>query len=133
MKHLQFSDDTVRYSVRIIVCLFTLFILTSKSDNLAAASVITIRVLGKAEVKGDEIRLREIATIQSDDATATDKMGDIIIGMAPLPGKSREVDVNYVKMRLKQNGIDVSRISFAASGPIKVLRSATEIPKETIK
>mgnify|MGYP001826975671 CR=1 FL=1 len=133
MKHLQFSDDTVRYSVRIIVCLFTLFILTLKSDNLAAASVITIRVLDKAEVKGDEIRLREIATIQGDDATATEKLGDIILGMAPLPGKSRKVDVNYVKMRLKQHGIDVSRISFAPSRPIKVLRSATEIPKEKIE
>jgi flagella basal body P-ring formation protein FlgA len=133
MKHLQFSDDTVQYSVRIIVCLLTVFILTSKSDHLIAASVFTIRVLEKTEVNEDEIRLREIAIIQGCDVASTEKLGDIVIGKAPLPGKSREVDVNYIKMRLKQNGIDLSRIDFLAPRPVKVLRSASEIPKEKIE
>jgi flagella basal body P-ring formation protein FlgA len=127
------STDSSVYLFRIVVCLLVLFVLTLKPGYLSAASVSTIRTLELAEVKEDHIRLKEIAVIKGGDTAANTQLGDIVIGKAPLPGRSRRIDESYVRMRLRQNDIDLSEIDLVAPKPVEVVRSSIEIPKERIE
>ncbi|MEK7275185.1 MAG: hypothetical protein AAB110_08005, partial [Candidatus Desantisbacteria bacterium] len=52
-------------------------------------------------VDGENIFLKDIVSLPSDmlpqDGTSTD-IGDILIGSSPLPGKSRSIGIDYIKL-----------------------------------
>ncbi|MBU0701631.1 flagellar basal body P-ring formation chaperone FlgA [bacterium] len=52
-------------------------------------------------VDGDNIFLKDIVSLSS--WLLPKDMGDILIGNSPLPGKSRSIGVDYIKLKLKQS------------------------------
>ena len=101
--------------------------------ELSAAPLTTIRVRDRVEVDGDEVLLGQIAEIQGSDFQMIRHLNDIVIGKAPLPGKSRQYDENYLKMRLKQYQIDLASVILEAPEQIEVLRSCIKIEKQKIE
>lgn len=133
MKNATLFNDSAVSAFRMVVGFLLLFILITKPDISTAASVTAIWTLERAEVKGEQIRLREIALLKGGDSAFNGQLGAIIIANAPLPGKSRTIDAGYVKMRLRQNDIDLSQINLVAGKPVEVVRKSIEIPKERIE
>ncbi|MBW2359225.1 MAG: hypothetical protein JRF21_11320 [Deltaproteobacteria bacterium] len=103
----------------------TSFFLPGIPVYLSAKSITTIEVLEKARIEEDRILLGKIAHIRGEDPELVHKLWAIVIGKAPLPGKSRQIDEDYVKIRLKQNGIDLSQIRLQVPEKIEVSRSFT--------
>ena len=114
-----------------LVILFALF-LTGIRPELSEAGVISIRGLEKAEINSDVIYLGKIAKIGGDDPALVQRLKKIIIARAPLPGKSRRLNENYIRLRLKQHKIDLSQIRLAAPKGILVTRGFVEVTKEDI-
>jgi flagella basal body P-ring formation protein FlgA len=102
-------------------------------DYLPAADITIVKVLEKAEIDKDKILLGEIAKIKGENQTLVQRLRAIVIGKSPLPGKSFSIDDDYIEIRLKQNGIDLSQIKLQAAEKVGVTRSFVEIPKERIE
>ena len=121
------------YLLPAIVWLLVAFCLPGIPRPLYAAEITAIRFLESAEIDTDRIRLGGIAEIKGEDQEMVQKLRAIVIGKAPLPGESTHISEEYVKMRLKQNSVDLSQISIAGSKNIKVSSDFVEISKEKIK
>jgi len=79
-----------------------------------------ITVQQEARVHGEEIRLGEIATIEGDIATI-ENFENIIVGRAPLAGKERNLTREQIIARLRQNNVDINKITLNCPQEIKIL------------
>ena len=120
-----------RSSLFLIFCL-SLF-LTGMLPRSSEAGTLTIRGFEKAETDGDVIYLGQIAEVRGDDPVLVQKAKQTVISSAPLPGKSRQLNENYILLRLKQEKIDLSKVRLDVPKEIKVTRACIEISKEDIK
>ncbi|MDI6780603.1 MAG: flagellar basal body P-ring formation chaperone FlgA [bacterium] len=60
-------------------------------------------------VDGENIFLRDIVSLSSEEQLAEEDMDNILIGSSPLPGMSRSIGIDYINLKLKQaNKKDVS-------------------------
>jgi len=98
-----------------------------------AESITSISVYEKTTVEKDEILLGKIAGIEGEDHVLIRKLKNVVIGRSPLPGKSRYIGRDYIKLRLKQNNIDLPRLALQIPEKIKVSRSFVEISREEIE
>ena len=120
-----------RFFLCLVIC-FALF-LTGMLPRLSEAGLISIRGLEKAEIDSDVIHLGQIAKIGGDDPDLVQRLERIVIARAPLPGKSRHLNENYIRLRLKQEKIDLSQMRLEAPKGIEVIRGFVEVTKEDIK
>jgi flagella basal body P-ring formation protein FlgA len=100
---------------------------------LYAKGITSISVYEKAIVEKDEILLGEIADVESEDHVLIQKLKSIVVGRSPLPAKSRYIEREYIKLRLKKSNIDLSKLTLQIPEKIKVSRSFVEISREEIK
>ena len=117
----------------LILCLSLFFFISRISANLSAAGMTSIRVLKKAEIEDDKMLLGKIAVIKGEDSEFMQKLRAIVVGKSPLPGKSRQIDEHYIKIRLKQNGVDLSRIILEVPKKNEISRGFIEISREKIE
>ena len=117
----------------LILCLSLFFFILEISANLSAAGMTSIRVLKKAEIEDDKMLLGKIAVIKGEDPELVQKLRAIVVGSVPLPGKSRRIDEHYIKIRLKQNGVDLSRIILEVPEKNEIFRGFIEISRERIE
>jgi len=109
------------------------FFLQATSAVHSAANVTTIRILEKSQIEKDKILLGKISEIKGDNPELIQRLRTIVIGKSPLPGRSRRIDEQYVKVRLKQSNIDLSRVVLEFPKRSIVSRDFIEISKEEIK
>ncbi len=121
-----------RRSFLSIPVFFTL-LLTGLPSAVCAAGVVTVMGLERAEVDGDVVYLGKISRIWGEDSSLVEKLKEIGIASAPLPGKSRTLNENYIRLRLKQARVDLSQIRLEIPQQIEVTRGFVEITKEDIK
>ena len=133
MKYTQYRVHGSKSFIAVIVWFLTFLPLPGISSHIFAAGINTVRVFERSEVKYDRIRLGEIAEIKGEEPALLKKLREIVIGKAPLPGKSRRIDSDYIRIRLKQNGIDLSQIRLRVPIKAEVSRSFIEISKEKIE
>ncbi|MDY6986473.1 MAG: flagellar basal body P-ring formation chaperone FlgA [Thermodesulfobacteriota bacterium] len=133
MNHLQFIVSAQKKHVCIILFSLTLVIIHLISSLAFAATTHKVSIPEAVEVTQESITLAEIAEIDGADPNYIQRMGNIVIGRAPLPGDSRRIDEGYVRLRLKQNGIDSSQINLHIPQTVTVTRAFVEIPKEKIE
>jgi flagella basal body P-ring formation protein FlgA len=98
-----------------------------------AAGLIGIRLSPNVDVNDDTILLGEIAEIEGGEPILTQKLKDIVIASSPLPGKSRTIEKQTFKMRLIQNGINLSQLSLQIPAKVVVTRNHVEVSVERIK
>jgi flagella basal body P-ring formation protein FlgA len=133
LKYAQYRVRGSKNFILVIIWVLTVLSLSEISDPLFAAGINTVRVFERSEVKYDKIRLGEISQIKGEDPALLKKLREIVIGKAPLPGKSHRIDENCIRRRLKQNGIDLSQIRLRVPARVTVSRSFIEIPKKKIE
>jgi flagella basal body P-ring formation protein FlgA len=103
------------------------------SRHSAAADVTSITLLEAVEIDGPSIYLGQIAQIDGHDLQLIQQLNDVAVGKAPLPSRSRVVETDYVKLRLKQNGFNVAALNLNGSGHVKITRSYIEVGKAEIE
>jgi flagella basal body P-ring formation protein FlgA len=101
--------------------------------ELTAAEMTTIRVRDRVEIENDEVLLGQIASIESSDTQLVQQLKDIVIGRAPLPGRTRQYDQRHLKMRLKQHHINLAGVNLEGPRRVRISRSYVEIDKHKIE
>ena len=124
------NDKIFQYFILLIM--LGLFIL-AMPGILFAASITSINVYEKTFVEKDEILLSEIAAIESEDQVLVRRLNNIIIGRSPLPGRSRYIGREYIKLRLRQSDIDLPELALHIPDKVKISRSYVEVTREEIK
>jgi flagella basal body P-ring formation protein FlgA len=61
------------------------------------------------------------------------QLENCVVGRAPLPGRSRQIEGNYIKLKMKQSGIDVSRIALKTPEFIEITRRSMTISASELK
>ena len=110
-----------------------LIVVTGLMAGPGAAQITAIKVLETVEVKGPKIHLGEIAQIHGDDPRLVQALNEVVIGKAPLPSRMRVIETQFIKLRLRQNGFNVSALDVCGSPKISVMRSYVEIGKKEIQ
>jgi len=133
MKYAPYRVRGSKSLITAIAWVLIFFLLPGISGPIFAAGINTVQVFERPEVKYDKIRLGEIAKIKSEDSALLKKLSAIYIAKAPLPGKSRRIDESVIRIRLQQNGIDLSQIRLRVPKKVEVSRSSIEISKKKIE
>jgi flagella basal body P-ring formation protein FlgA len=129
--NLKFQKSKYLYQV-VFMIMATLFI-WGAAEAPAATGITTVEIADRVEIDQDEILLGQIARIEGNDIQLIQKLKGIVIGKAPLPGKSRQYDQRYLKMRLKQSKINLSGLNLQVPARIEISRRHIEIRQEKIK
>jgi flagellar basal body P-ring formation protein FlgA len=78
----------------------------------AAAAGTVLHMKADAGVDGGNVRLAEIAVIESTEDGMIERLSDIKVGTAPQPGLTRLLDIDYVKVAVRQQGINPDALTF---------------------
>jgi flagella basal body P-ring formation protein FlgA len=124
--------NKIIYKLFTIVCLAGLMAAGMSAEIMAAAAT-RVQVSSMTKIDGEQILLGKIAKIESHDPLLSQRIGAVVIGRSPLPGKRREIDAGLVERRLQQNRIDPDQLVLQIPSRIVVERSFIEIDQEKIK
>ncbi len=111
----------------LIIILFCLGIFPSLSF-----SEISMEFKENSKVDGPYITLGEIADIKTEDIILFDKIKNIELGYAPPPGISKTITTNYIKIKIRQNGIDPEKILSSYPEKVIVTSEYNEVKGEEI-
>ncbi|MFZ0243746.1 MAG: flagellar basal body P-ring formation chaperone FlgA [Desulfobacterales bacterium] len=100
---------------------------------LDAATGISINLRPVAEARGADILLGDIAEIACADPDLGQRLDQLVIGKAPLPGQSRHITDDYVRLRLRQLGSQAAPIHLTGAERIEVTLPGVEISEEQIR
>lgn len=100
---------------------------------MAPAAEIAIILRPEAEVQGPDIRLGEVAEIACAENKLQRRFEGLVIGKAPLPGRSRNITADYVRLRLRQLDIGVDRMVLGGAERIEVSLPGVAVSEEQIR
>lgn len=98
-----------------------------------AAAAASVKVTLRAEatvLPAQVVALRDIAQVTGTTALAR-KVGDVMIGVGPLPGKKRALASSYVKSRIEAAGI-AGQVTMAGAGTVELVGSCIRWDREAI-
>jgi len=110
----------------IILCIFLVFASTPISgfgDNQKAS----VSLLENSYVSDVEVRLGDIASIDSNEQSMKDKLQKMYICRSAEPGSSVTLNVSYIKSRIKQQGIAPESINWNGSDHLTVETKSVSI------
>ena len=123
MKTLNYKFQAYRHLFAVIIFMLVFFCASSITREIGAAELTRIRILPNVQINEEDILLGRIAGIESHDPILVQKLSSIVVARAPLPGASRTLEKQTFKMRLKQNGIDLSQLALNIPANVVVTRS----------
>ena len=93
-----------------------------------------IRIDAAAEIKGDRIRLAQVARIDGPDPLLITRLGNIDIGKAPLPGRKKVIKPRHILARINKSTGGVSAdIGLDFPHRLEVSRKAVTFKKKDIE
>ena len=122
-----------RYLLPLIVFGLVFFGAQEGFREIDAAGLTRIKILPNVQVNDENILLGKIATIESHDSLLAQKLSNIAVAKAPLPGKARTLENQVFILRLKQNGFDPSQLALHIPAKVVITRNYIEISREKIK
>lgn len=89
----------------------------------------------KAEslVEQESVRLSDIATLTGPSENQLKTLGATIVARAPQPGQTRFVGVDYIRIRLKQAGVDTASVTFKGPPDVRITRQSATLPIQRIQ
>ena len=86
-----------------------------------------------ALVEQDSIRLSDIATLTGTSENQVKILGATVVARSPQPGQTRFVGLDYIRIRLKQAGVDTSSMVFKGPPDVRITRQAAALPAQRIQ
>jgi flagella basal body P-ring formation protein FlgA len=133
MKTLNHKFQAYRHLSPVIIFLLVIFGIPEITRKIDAADLSRIRILPNVQINDEDILLGRIAGIESHDPLLIQKLSSIVVARAPLPGASRTLEKQTFKMRLKQNGFDLTQLALDIPAKVVVTRNYIQISREKIK
>jgi len=128
----------LKYNKNYILKLFSIVFLSGimvpgMIPEITAAAATQVRVATLTQIDGEQILLGKIAEIEGPDPLLIQRIGGVVIGRSPQPGRRREIDASVVEWRLKQDRIDPDQLVLKIPTRFVVERSSIEIKQEKLK
>jgi flagella basal body P-ring formation protein FlgA len=117
----------------LFACLLVCAFLMLFAVMVPAAEPIRLTLKEKVTVDGDTVRLSDVATLSGGENTRLKLLGETEVAQSPLPGQTRFVGSDYIRIRLRQAGIDVKRLIFQGGQDVSISRKAVPLPVAAIK
>ncbi|MHB9110546.1 MAG: flagellar basal body P-ring formation chaperone FlgA [Armatimonadota bacterium] len=96
-----------------------------------AASATTLTLPPRVAIEADEMLLGQIAVI-TDAGDDAQRLGQVVLGAAPIPGQSRTLTREMIRVRLRQFGFNPETITVDCPPSVLVTRLTTAIKGETM-
>jgi flagella basal body P-ring formation protein FlgA len=96
------------------------------------ADTVDLLLADSVAIPSPEILLGDIARIPPADGDLSGRLRSLSLGNAPLPGKSLNIGADYIRVRLRQEGLDPRFVSVSGSDRVSVTRECVEIGEEEI-
>jgi flagella basal body P-ring formation protein FlgA len=87
----------------------------------------------EALVDRDSVRLADIATFSGTSESQVKRVGATVVARSPQPGGTRFVGIDYIRIRLRQAGVDTSSMIFKGPTDVRITRQAAALPTQRIK
>ncbi len=111
----------------------TLLICVAAADSVCGGSLPSVRFFERAAIEDDQIRLGDVARVDADNPDLAHDLRGVVLGRAPLPGKTRVLDAAAIQLRFKQADIDPTQLDLQFPAEIVVSRAALEIGRDQIE
>ena len=118
---------------RQLVGLIIFAMLAAWAGSAMAAELGEIKVKSKVITNNDQIILGKIASINVKDEMLEQQLQACVIGRSPLPGKTRQIDGDYLQGKLKQAGIDLGEVALHVPDTITVTRQSTTVSAKELE
>ncbi len=98
-----------------------------------AAGTASVRCHEQVAVAVDAILLGSIGRVDGGDAAFVRRLEAVVLGRAPLPGKTRTIDRAAILTRIKQSGIDPAGLDLQIPAEVVVTRASMTVEREQIE
>ncbi|MGD8662265.1 MAG: hypothetical protein PVH37_20145, partial [Desulfobacterales bacterium] len=98
----SYKCNEYRYLLTLIVFGLVFFGVQERFCEIDAAGLTRINILPNVQVNSENILLGKIARIESHDSLLAQKLSNIKVAKAPLPGRARTLEYQVFILRLKQ-------------------------------
>ena len=96
-----------------------------------AASGLAISFVPKANVSGQEIRLKDItSSIKGQSQEVIDRLGNMVVGPAPAPGKTKVLSAKEINALLTFDNLGLDRLQARIPPQIVVTRGSNTVTRE---
>jgi len=111
-----------------IVLIFLLFPVICFSEGK-----VKIKVKEKSEILGLYIYIKDIAKVTGKDSLLVKRIENTVLATSPKPGFDRQLKINFIKSRLKQNQISEKNYVLSCPNVVKVSVKYVKIKSKEIK
>ena len=118
----------VNHKRTVSTCLILMFLMSVFSPSAFASAATGLTLKEAVVVDQDAVRLSDIADLSGAEPSQRKTLGAIVVTSAPLPGKTRFVGIDYVRIRLRQAGIDTASLFFNGPEDVRITRQASALP-----
>lgn len=84
-------------------------------------------------VEQESVRLSDISFLTGGSEMQLKRLGAIVVARSPQPGQTRFVGVDYIRIRLKQAGVDTDAMTFKGPEDVRITRRAAALPVQRIQ
>ncbi len=97
------------------------------AERAARAPIALVSLRAESTVRGPEIQLGEVSEIRGQDPILLERLRQVEIGRAPLPGLTRTLDLGYLKARLRLQRIDPETLVLDAPPAVSVTTASRQV------
>jgi flagella basal body P-ring formation protein FlgA len=97
--------------------------------SLALAQPSAVHLNAQATVKGQVVHLGDVARIAGSEAS---RLSGVELGPAPLPGYSRSLSADYIRIRLKQQKLDPEVIAADSATMCRITAASQKLSRDEI-
>jgi flagella basal body P-ring formation protein FlgA len=115
---------------RILVILLGVLLL-SPSAFSSGTTGLTLKTA--VVVDTDAVRLSDIAAFTGLSPLQAKTLGAVVVATSPQPGQTRFVGVDYIRIRLRQAGVDTASMFFSGPQDVRISRKAAALPTGQIE
>lgn len=133
MEDLNLNKPYLCCRLLVFLVLAMAIFITAGTQDCVAAGVTTIRLIEKVELNAARIVLGDIARIDGADRQYIQRLQQVDIGKSPLPSRSRLIEPDYIRLRLKQNGFNLENLELQSASGVEITRSYIEIDRQKIE
>lgn len=98
--------------------------------SLVVAAGDRIDVRPDATVAGEVVRLRDVANLEGNAASA---LGDVVLSHAPGAGEARTLDGGGILQALRRAGLDPDAVTYSIPPIVRVRRAAQDVPEAAVR
>lgn len=105
----------------------------SMAATALASQPLHVSLKERITVDRDVVAVADIASVSGGTLEQRDVLRQAVVANSPPPGQTRFVSVDYIRIRLRQAGIDIAGLVFEGSSDIRVFRQAATLSADEIK